>query len=309
MSNILITGGTGSLGSALARKWYAAGHRITIFSRDPQKQQNLASELPEAIFILADICNQAEVRRACTGQDILIHAAAVKQADSGQYHPKEFGRVNFVGSIVVTEAWREVQARGDYEGGGTAASLPRKAVLISTDKAVHSTLTYGASKKLAEGVFREANLSVLRYGNVITSAGSFLHAWKRALGAGKHITTRTPHPTRFLLTMETAIALIEDALDLIPRIGNSIFIPHNLKAFSIQDVAWATGAEIDSVSLLPYEKQHEMLLAQTEGAERVSDLLSRVYPAWNEDYLKFTSDRAERLAGRGVLEAVGWKNF
>jgi UDP-N-acetylglucosamine 4,6-dehydratase/5-epimerase len=301
LTNILITGGTGSLGSALARKWVGEGHRVTILSRDPMKQQQLASELPEAIFILADIRNYHEVKRACAGQDILIHAAALKQVSTGEYHPVEFSQVNVQGTITVANAWFDTHKTD--EG---------KAVLVSTDKAVSALNGYGSDKKRAESVFRKFDYSVLRYGNVVESNGSFVHAWKRAISEAKPITLRTPEPTRFFLTLPQALALIEDTLKRIDRMGNGIFVPHDLKAFSVWDVAKALQVKYITQPLLPYEKRHETLVAEGEGVEQVSDLLSRIRPYWpdNDDFsflAQFRSNTAPRMSGKEVLEVLGWQ--
>lgn len=287
---ILITGGTGSLGSELAEKWYNRGDEITILSRDPHKQAALAEKLPGAVFILSDICNYSEVKRACEKQDILIHAAAIKQVDIGEYHPVEFARVNVAGTAVVANAWHETHK--ENEG---------KALLISSDKACCALNAYGASKKLSESIFRKFDYSVIRYGNVVDTKGSFLKKWEKS----ETITVRTPEPTRFFLILKDAIALIEDALKIE---HDGIFVPHSLKAFSVWDVAKVFDDDTKFESLLPYEKQHEVLLADGEDWEKRTDLLSEIIPGWNidESHKKelFYSGYAPKMSGIEVWRAV-----
>lgn len=309
--NILITGGTGSLGSALARKWYADGHNLTILSRNPHNQAKLTKELPNATFVLTDICNYGEVRRACTGQDVLIHAAAIKQVDVGEYHPIEFGRVNWQGSVTVANAWAETHRTYSWDEDGMQKPLPtmpRKALLISTDKAVCAINAYGKSKALAESSFRKFDYSVLRYGNVVESRGSFLNAWQACAEGGSPLTVRSPEPTRFFLRMEDAIALIEDALTVMDD-HNGIFVPRNLAAFSVWDVAVEFNQEMKYEPLLPYEKRDEWLVAVGEDAIPVSDLLCEIRPTtWETGPPgEFCSASAHRLEGWQVLKKLGWE--
>jgi FlaA1/EpsC-like NDP-sugar epimerase len=293
---ILITGGTGSLGSALVKKWYAEGHLLTIISKDPHRQHRMTSLYPDIHYVLADICNEREVLRACEGQDVLVSAAALKDVATGEYHPSEFIRVNVIGSETVAYCWH--QTHKDGQG---------KALLVSSDKAVSALNLYGVTKAASTSVFRKYDYSVIRYGNVVESNGSFLNKWKQAIAAGKPIKVREPEPTRFLLRMDDAIALIEDALDLIERNGNGIFVPHGLKAFSVWQAAAALKVPVEYEPLLPYEKRNEQLVAEGEIPVQESELLSRIKPGWSEEWLRFRSDNVTRMTGREILEALGWQ--
>lgn len=303
---ILITGGTGSLGTALVKRWYGQ-HELTVLSRDPHRQEAMEKQFPGMRFILADICNAGEVRRACIGQDVLVHAAALKQVSTGEFHPTEFARVNVQGTITVAEAWAQTYHEWGNNFGDFAPSLPRKALFISSDKACQSLNCYGSTKKQGEAVFRKYDYSAIRYGNVCESAGSFLHKWKAAITEGKPVKVREPEPTRFLLKMEDAIALIEDALNLIEQNGNGIFVPHSLKAFSVWQAAAALKVPVEYEPLLPYEKRHEQLVAEGEIPVRESELLSRIKPGWSGDWLGFRSDKVARMTGQEVLEALEWQ--
>ena len=109
---ILITGGTGSLGTALVARW-KENHELTILSRNPHNQATLKRLAPNVAFFLSDICDKGEVKGACEGQDWLVHTAALKQVDVGEFHPSEFFRVNTFGSKVVSEAWAETHTKGN----------------------------------------------------------------------------------------------------------------------------------------------------------------------------------------------------
>jgi FlaA1/EpsC-like NDP-sugar epimerase len=304
--NILITGGTGSLGSALSRKWYGQGHNITILSRDPHKQARLAVELPQARFVLCDICDRDAVRDACKGQDVLVHAAAQKLIHSGEMHPIETTRVNIAGSQNVSRAWAETHHE-PHPVTLCHPVLPRKALYISSDKAVSALNLYGATKRVPETIFQNYGFSSIRYGNVIGSQSSFIPIWFDRIEKGQPIAVRTPEPTRFALMMDEAIALVENALEMIPT-GNGLFVPHSLKAFSIWDVARALGAERQTEPLLPGEKQHEILLAEGEQEGERGRLVSRVEPGFDGDRAAFCSATAPRMTGEELLRMVEWKS-
>ncbi len=298
---ILITGGTGSLGSVLVKEWTEQGHEITVLSRNPHKQAALAKELPNTTrFILTDICNYSDVKRACEEQDWCIHTAALKQVDVGEYHPAEYVRVNVQGTITVVNAWQATHS-GIYA---------KKMLFIGSDKGCSSLNTYGATKKIGEAVFRKYGGSVVRYGNIASSRGSFYQLWK--INADKHgiIQVRTPEPTRFLLTFEDAIAIIEDAMRLVEAGDEGIYVPHNLKAFSLHEVAkWFAkkyACAVEFENLLPYEKMHERLVAEGEIPVPVSPILSKIVPGWGKDISKFQSNRATQITADKVAEILGW---
>lgn len=303
-TKILITGGTGSLGSALARKWYGQGYRLTLVSRCPHRQAQLAMELPGARFVLSDINDLEKMRMACLDQDILVHAAALKIIQSGERFPWEFVKVNVHGTETILTAW-----------GNTHAFFPQSpkfqnALFISSDKACQAINLYGASKRVGEAIWRNSGGSVLRYGNVVVSRGSFLHVWKKAMEARRPVEVRTPEPTRFFLRMGDAIALVESALFQMKKghqVGGATFIPRDLMAFSVWEVADAMGVETFTKPLTPGEKQHETLLAEGEYAVPTSDPLLAVAHLGYRDGLPardFRSDTAPRMSGREFLRAA-----
>ena len=319
MAKILITGGTGSLGAALVRRWNKE-HEITILSRNPHRQLELAEKfgLSSGSFVLGDICDYETVRRACVGQDILIHAAALKTVGQGEDNPEEYLRVNTWGTQVVARAWRDTYGVSDLVAMRPAPMLPRKALYINSDKAVAPVNLYGISKAAGEKVFLSHGFSSIRYGNVVASEGSFVHKWREQLERGEAITVRRPEPTRFFVGMEQVVDLVEEALRLmIEPYGLSdegikgVFMPRSLKAFSVWDVAKAMikGDEFKCIykNLRMGEKQHEVLLAEDEGWVEVGMMMGVVKSG---DYghgsggRVVTSEYTLKMTGEEVLEAV-----
>jgi len=255
--NILVTGGTGSLGTALVPALVAEGHFVTVLSRDPHKQNALRKIAPEANFVLGDVCNARLVDDlVATGMfDAVIHAAALKHVDAGEVNVDEYTRVNVLGSQTVVNACKRFY-------------VPN-AILISSDKAVDPINLYGKTKAIAEDVFVSAGFNALRYGNVVSSRGSFLNVWEDAAKRGDKITVRTPNPTRFFLKLSGAVDLVIEAmngLDETTISNGSVLVPRALEAFSIYDAAdlFFDSEDINGVPLLPGEKQNEVLVSTHE---------------------------------------------
>ena len=296
---IVITGGTGSLGSALVAKWYSE-HRLTVVSRNSHNQAALRGQYPNLEFYQADIGNADNLpvlRKAFEGRDLLIHAAAEKVVSEGQYHPLQFVATNIVGTTNVATTWVEV-------GNGPA-------IAISSDKARAALTTYGATKKITEGIFRYFGLSALCYGNVVTSRGSFLTVWKERVAQGQPIQV-VPDATRFFMTMADATNLVDEVANYLGNAlqdSNGIFIPTNLKAFRVGDVAEATGLKWAEVAMGSYEKQHEVLLEPGMKVDQITELFGRIVVPYNPDddyYNPFRSNTCERMTGIEVLEAAKW---
>ena len=272
MTKILVVGGTGSLGSRLTQFYSARGIDVKVFSRDPHRQTYLKEKVPSAEFVLGDICDYDSIARATEGCDIIIHAAALKHVGLGENNVGEFVRVNVIGSLNVANACL---------GAGVKTSL-----FISSDKAVLPVNLYGKTKSIGEDIFVSSGYSVLRYGNVVDSRNSFLDVWKRALLAGEKIAVRFPEPTRFFLTIDDAIKLVDSALanaDL-SDVAGGIFVPANLRSFSILDVVRYLGIDnkfIKEESLLPGEKQHEILVSEHEQGKQLNNILSVVWKGFN----------------------------
>ena len=233
--NILITGGTGSLGQALVHRLLEGGHqRVVVYSRDEWKQAQLAAQYPTAKALrcfLGDVRDQARLDQALYGIDTVIHAAALKRVDAIAYDPGEAIRTNALGSLHVIDA-------------AIAAGVSR-VVCISSDKAVAPTNFYGQTKALMEGYAVAANalgqprgtaISVVRYGNVLGSRGSVVHLWRALVAAGQPLGITDARMTRFWITMSQAVELVCTAL--LRMQGGEIFVP-KLSAARMIDVAEA----------------------------------------------------------------------
>ncbi len=308
--NILITGGTGSLGSALTKKWINEGHNLTIISRDDLKQMEMRQVWPQIRFYSLDIGDAGAYRRlvdASEGQDLCIHAAAQKIVSSGEYQPFTYLNTNVLGTLYLLQAWK--QTHGDCS----------QFLFISSDKSVAPINTYGFSKAMAGALVRADGYtgSVLRYGNVVGSNGSFLSAWKRQASLREPIKVKQGQPsgefpTRFFLTIDGAVELVEVAIKKMWLGEGGVFLPPNLPAFSVMDVAKATGLPFEVIATESAEKLHEILLARDEGWEDIGSslLVRRIlgYSDVDKYYKAFRSDTAPRMVGSEVLETLGWKN-
>lgn len=307
--NILITGGTGSLGSALIADLVTKGYSVTSISRDDRKQNEMREKFPSVNFYALNIGDASSYQQMVfisQMQDICIHTAAMKIVAEAEYQPFAYFNTNCMGTLYLLQAWQKTH--GDC----------RQFLYINSDKAVDPLTTYGLTKALAGALARAEgyDASVLRYGNVVGSNGSFLSAWKRQVDLGNPIKVKQGQPsgefpTRFFLTMPGAVDLVEAAITLMNKGEGGVFLPPNLPAFSVMDVADATELPYQIVGIEPAEKLHEILLARGEGWEATDSplLVRRVLCYWErtEYYKPFSSDTAPRMAGSAVLEALKWK--
>lgn len=207
---LLITGGTGSFGKAVLRRFLDSGlGEVRIFSRDEQKQQDTRAEFEsdKLKFHIGDVRDLSSVRDVTRGVDYIFHAAALKQVPSCEFFPMEAVRTNVLGTENLLSA--------AIENG------VRVAVLLSTDKAVYPVNAMGMSKALAEKVLvaksrvADASRTVLtatRYGNVLGSRGSVVPLFVDQLLAGKPVTVTDPVMTRFLMSLEESVDLVMHAL-------------------------------------------------------------------------------------------------
>ena len=261
--NILITGGTGSLGHALVRHFLRTPGcgKVAVFSRDELKQARMAELIPDARmrFMLGDVRDLARLKLALYGYDAVVHAAALKRVDAVADSPSEVFRTNLDGTRNVLSA-------------ALSCGVPR-VLLISSDKACYPTNAYGVSKAAAEAetvawnrysIPRGVRCSVLRYGNVLGSRGSVVHTWR---AGGREVTH--PDMTRFIITMPQACGAV--AWSLASMQGGEIFVPY-LGAAHILDLLEAvTGSrEHTVVGRRPGgEKLHETILTAEESARTI----------------------------------------
>lgn len=251
---ILITGGTGSMGTAFAK--YICDNppkKLIIFSRDWLKQKNLKSELGELSWVryfIGDIRDRDRLIRAFKGVDIVIHAAAIKDLESCEYNPTECMLTNVVGTSNVIDACIENKVG--------------KCLFISTDKAVNPCNTYGTSKAMAERLWLNANstaadddikFSICRYGNVWNSNGSIGPVWRNLIEQGStELPITHPDMTRFHFLMQDVMKFVEDSLNKMQ--GEELFIPR-LPSIRIVDLAEAFGLPYKIIGIRPGEKIHE----------------------------------------------------
>lgn len=266
--NVFVTGGAGFL----ARGLYARARReswpcrFTAFSRDDHKHAALLRDYPEVRFVRGDVAGDSDLLAAAmAGHQLVIHAAASKHVDLAEYAVWETQRVNVEGSMSV--AWAAIAAR-----------VPR-VVAISTDKACHPVNTYGLTKALMEKLLIEANqlsdetvFTLTRYGNVIGSTGSVVTVWKAMLAKDGFVTATDPDMTRFWLSVDQAVDLIEMAAE---APAGTILIPR-LPALAMRDLRdwYLPGAEFRYGGLRPGEKRFEELLTAEEAPHAAAGLFT-----------------------------------
>jgi len=202
---LLITGGTGTFGNAVLRRFLATEVReVRIFSRDEKKQDDMrkAYASPKLRFYIGDVRDRAAVGDATKGVDFVFHAAALKQVPSCEFFPMEALRTNAIGTENLLDA-------------ATRAGVGR-VIVLSTDKAVYPINAMGISKAMMEKVAvaksRVAGgrpaICVTRYGNVMASRGSVIPLFLCQLQTGKALSVTDPAMTRFMMTIEDAVDLV-----------------------------------------------------------------------------------------------------
>lgn len=264
--SILITGGTGSLGKELVRtifsKWPDV-KRLVVFSRDEQKQFQMAQEFPEneykAIrYFIGDVRDKERLINALKGIDTVIHAAAMKHVPIAEYNPMECIKTNIMGAENVVEACLQTGVKD--------------VVALSTDKAAAPINLYGASKLASDKLFIAANnikgdnpikFSVVRYGNVMGSNGSVMPFFMKKKETGI-LPITDPEMTRFNIPLSGGVDLVLHALE--HHWGGEIFVP-KIPSYKITDVAEAIGPECEQkiVGIRPGEKLHEEMITSSDS--------------------------------------------
>jgi UDP-N-acetylglucosamine 4,6-dehydratase/5-epimerase len=264
--SILITGGTGSLGKALTKhilKQYPAIKRLVIFSRDEQKQFQMAQEFPfskypQIRFFIGDVRDYERLRRALKSIDYVIHAAAMKHVPIAEYNPMECVKTNIMGAENVINACLETEVS--------------RVVALSTDKAAAPVNLYGATKLASDKLFVAANnirgwnniiFSVVRYGNVMGSNGSVIPFFLNMKKTGVLPITE-PTMTRFNISLQGGVDMVMHALE--HAWGGEIFVP-KITSYKIMDVAEAIGPECEKkvIGIRPGEKIHEEMITDSDS--------------------------------------------
>lgn len=285
MTSYLITGGSGALGTALAKRLLALAKeeihtpvyvntplqdqpmsefyrgKIVILSRGEFRQHQMAQELTpldpynRLRFFIGDVRDRDRLKRAMQGIDVVIHAAALKRIEVGHYNPIEMVKTNVLGAVNVIEAAQDA-------GVG-------KVVGVSSDKAFQPVSPYGHSKAMMECLFLAANgttgadgprFAVCRYGNVWGSTGSVVPMWQAEIAKyypnPSWVNVTDVNCTRFFMRMEQAVDLVLDTARTMK--GEELAIP-KLPAYRLEDLAEALGTRMRVVGLPKWEKLHESM--------------------------------------------------
>jgi UDP-N-acetylglucosamine 4,6-dehydratase len=263
---VLITGGTGYLGKTLAARFLKyEPQSLRIFSRDEVKHfrfNNLFGDNPRLRNLLGDVRDYHRIEKASENVDVLIHAAALKRIDLLEYNVTESIKTNVLGTLNVANA--------------ALKNNVSKSLFISTDKACSPLNSYGACKLLGERIFTEMNyskgfsksiLSSVRYGNVLASTGSIIPFFKKKIEDGEPIPLTHPDMTRFIISAEQAVDLIEKAL--VYSVGGEVIVPSipSVKTVDIIEALKQTmnaDNEIAEIGIRPGEKIHEVLINEFE---------------------------------------------
>lgn len=265
--SLLITGGTGSLGKALTKhifKTHPEIRRLIIFSRDEQKQFQMAQEYPakdypQIRFFIGDVRDRERLTRAFKGVDYVIHAAAMKHVHLAEYNPEECVKTNVEGARNVIHACLETNVQ--------------RVVALSTDKACAPINLYGATKLTSDKLFIAANnikgdnpirFSVVRYGNVMGSNGSVIPFFIKRKQQGLDLPITDVNMTRFNISLQGGVDMVMHAME--HAWGGELFVP-KIPSYRILDVAEAIGPEVDKpvVGVRPGEKIHEEMITASDS--------------------------------------------
>jgi UDP-N-acetylglucosamine 4,6-dehydratase len=290
---ILVTGGTGSFGKAFVSE-ILKNHdpkKVIVFSRDELKQFEMKNQLgdaPRLRYFIGDIRDKDRLMRAFTNVDFVVHAAALKQVDTGEYNPREFILTNIIGSQNVVDA--------------AIDSGVSRVIALSTDKASSPINLYGATKLTADKLFTAANVyginshtsfSVVRYGNVIGSRGSIIPLFKELAAKGLEIPVTDKRMTRFWITMDQAVSFVKEAFREMS--GGELFVPR-IPSMRITDlaIALAPNSEIKEIGIRPGEKLHEEMISSDDSRRTVKQEKKYVISPISVE-LNYIEPRGEKL--------------
>ncbi len=317
---VLITGGTGSFGSAMVRRLLTefSPRKVIVFSRDEQKHFVMQSQMsdPRVRFFVGDVRDRNRLHRAFDGVNIVFHAAAMKHVPLAEYNPIEAIRTNITGAENVIDAALD---RG-----------VEKVVALSTDKAVNPVNLYGATKLCMEKLFVAANsyrgaqgtsFVLVRYGNVVGSKGSVVPLFAAQREKGE-LTLTDPRMTRFWITMDEALDLCLHGLAA--GKGGEVFVPH-IPATDLATLAAAIapGCSQKIVGIRAGEKLHETLITADEARLVVDTgktyVIEPSFASWSlaphegrrvaEDFTYTSANTSEQLnvdAVRAMLQTLGF---
>jgi UDP-N-acetylglucosamine 4,6-dehydratase/5-epimerase len=295
--SILVTGGTGSFGRQFAKTVLREFEvsRLVIYSRDEQKQYEMASdpafaEHPAVRFFIGDVRDFDRLRLAMRDIGVVVHAAAMKHVPIAEYNPFECIKTNVIGAENVVRAALENRVA--------------KVIALSTDKACNPINLYGASKLASDKIFVASNnmsgnygtrFSVVRYGNVVGSKGSVVPLFRKLIrNNAAQLPVTDKRMTRFWITLDQGVRFVLDALK--NMYGGEILVP-KLPSLRIMDLAHAMAPElpVDIVGIRPGEKLHESLIS-VDDARVTLDLgdhyvIEPAFSWWNKQNYAHASAR------------------
>lgn len=266
---LLITGGTGSFGNAVLKRFLDTDIKeIRIFSRDEKKQDDMRHQLqnPKVKFYIGNVRDKRSVDNAMLGVDYIFHAAALKQVPSCEFFPIEAVNTNVLGTQNVLDSASQFGVK--------------RVVVLSTDKAAYPINAMGISKAMMEkvaiakarslGENASTTICCTRYGNVMASRGSVIPLWIDQMKAGKNITITDPNMTRFMMTLDDAVDLVLYAFE---HGNNGDLFVQKAPAATLEVLAKAlTGlykseVEIKTIGTRHGEKLYETLVTREEMAK------------------------------------------
>jgi UDP-N-acetylglucosamine 4,6-dehydratase len=296
---LLITGGTGSFGNTVLKRFLATDVKeIRVFSRDEKKQEDMRIELgnDKVKFYIGDVRSFESLTQAMVGVDYVFHAAALKQVPSCEFYPMEAVRTNVLGTENVLNA--------------AIASGVKRVVVLSTDKAVYPINAMGISKAMAEKLMVARSrmipesgpvICATRYGNVMASRGSVIPLFVNQLRSGQPLTLTDPKMTRFLMSLEDSVDLVLHAFEHAQQ--GDIFIQKS-PASTVADLAQALQelfgreAPVNIIGTRHGEKLYESLISREEMAK--AEDMGRYYriPADNRDlnYKKYFVEGEQNIS-------------
>jgi len=282
---VLITGGTGSFGKKFTEIMLAeyCPKKLVIFSRDELKQHEMrvaGFDHQSLRYFIGDVRDRDRLRRAMSGVDVVIHAAALKQVPACEYNPIEAVATNIEGAKNIIDC--------ALDTGVT------KVLGLSTDKAVNPVNLYGATKLVSEKLLIQANsyrgegptsFSCVRYGNVVGSRGSVIPLFRTQRNGGS-VTVTDRRMTRFWITLDQGVRFVIRCIEQMH--GGEVFVP-KIPSMSIMDLAAAVAPDccVKEVGIRPGEKIHEILLSEDEARHSVElDTMFVIRPSyswWSND--------------------------
>lgn len=297
---LLITGGTGSFGNAVLKRFLDTDiNEIRIFSRDEKKQDDMRKRYASSKlkFYIGDVRDYQSVLNATRGVDFIFHAAALKQVPSCEFHPMEAVKTNVLGTENVLEAAIQNQVK--------------RVVCLSTDKAVYPINAMGISKAMMEKVMVAKSRNVddtktvicgTRYGNVMASRGSVIPLFIDQIRAGQALSITDPNMTRFMMTLADAVDLVLYAFE---HGNNGDLFVQKAPAATVETLAQALTSmlgqpehPIQIIGTRHGEKLYEALLSREEMAcaEDMGDYF-RVPPDLRDlNYSKFVEQGEEKIS-------------